>query len=186
MQANQANNDKELKQMLLSPLKIAVKILMEKILEANYDCILKVVYNAPGRPLYPNYYESTTQFLKAWDIAVHSSNAIKTGDIQGSFFYKPSEMKSIPPNASNNYMGQHHGIGEQWGDSREYLADIIYQGLAGPVYGDGYWREKRDAFNELIKVVGKQNFNRWMKEAMEEVGLTVKSHGGIQREDSKE
>lgn len=185
MLVNQARNNQELKKVLEVPLKIAVKILMEKILQQNYECILKVVYAAPGRPLYPNYYESTTEFLNAWDIAVHSSKAIKSSDIQGSFFYKPSEMQSIPPNEENNYMGQHHGIGGHWGDSREYLADIIYQGLSGPIYGDGYWRKKRDAFNELVKIVGIRNFSKWFKEAMQEVGLTVKSHGGIQREVEK-
>ena len=97
--------------MLKTPLKLAVKIVMQKILEQNYDSILRVVYNAPGRPLYPNYYESTTEFLNAWDIAVHSSKAIKGHDIEGSFFYKPSEMESIAPCEENHYMGQHHGIG---------------------------------------------------------------------------
>ena len=91
-------------------------------------------------------------------------------------------------------MGQHHGIGEVkngpnagkfYGDSREYLADIIYQGLAGDIYGDGFWTEKRDAFERLLKIVGKRNFNKWMIEAMNEVGLNVQSHGGIQRRDEK-
>ena len=198
MQINQARNDDELKKMLLIPLKEAVKILMKKILDQNYDSILRVVYNAPGRPLYPNCYESTTEFLDAWDVAVHSAKHIGH-DIQGDFFYKPSGMEtSSPPNEDNNFMGQHHGIGanitgsmdsphfgEFYGDSREYLADIIYQGLAGPIYGDGYWRRKRDAFNDLVKTVGKRNFNKWMVEAMEEVGLKVQSHGGIVRRDEK-
>ena len=193
MQINQARNNHELKQMLLTPLKEAVKIVMNKILEQNYDSILRVVYNANGRPLYPNYYESTTEFLNAWDIAVHSSKVVGH-DIRGDFFYKPSEMESIPPNENNNYMGQHHGVGKVetgpnagnfYGDSREYLADIIYEGAAGHIFGTGYWTRKRSAFNDLIKIVGKQNFNKWMMEAMREVGLNVKSHGGIIRKDEK-
>ena len=186
---NQAKNNHELRQMLTTPLKLAVRILMEKILEVNDDTIKRVVYNAPGRPLLPGSYQSTTEFLNAWDIAVHSSKAIKTSDIQGSFFYKPSEMNAVPPCAENNHMGQHHGIGQSgdsfYGDSRDYLADIIYQGLAGPAYGDGYWRKKRDAFNELVKIVGRRNFNKWFLEAMQDVGLNVKSHGGIVRKDTK-
>ena len=187
MQINQARNDEELKQMLLAPLKEAVKILMKKILETNKQAIIEKVYNPTTRSGAPtdSRYINTYEFEDAWDTAVHTSRHIGH-DIQGDFFYRPSYMEtSNPPSKENHYIGQHHGINDEWGDAREYLADIIYQGLSGPAYGNGPWRRKRDAFNELVKIVGKRNFNKWMIEAMEEVGLKVQSHGGIQRRDEK-
>ena len=179
MKVNQASNVEDLKQMLKAPLKVAVRILMEKILDANKEAINTVVYfDKTGTP---NYYENTYEFLDAWDIAVHDSKAIKTSDVQGSFFYAPKKMSSNPPYVDDDHvyhMGQHHGIGGEWGDSREYLAEILYNGIQGKkIFGDGPYARERNAYKQLIKMIGKNKFKQWMREAMEEAGLKVKTHG---------
>ena len=110
---NQASNDRELKEMLMVPLKAAVDIVLDNILEANIDVIDRVVYYVKVGT--PACYENTYEFLKAWDKAIHCTKAIGH-DIQGSFFYKPSNMEtSNPPyydESGQYHMGQHHGTGE--------------------------------------------------------------------------
>ena len=58
-------------------------------------------------------------------------------------------------------------------DVRPYLADIIYGGLSGNLFGDGYWCKARDAWSELLHQIGKRNLSNWFKEGCEQVGLEM-------------
>lgn len=169
--AHQARNNAELTTLLKDPLKIAVNYVVDKIEYENRIQINLILY---GRSA-PENYERTYEFERAWDTAVHSTSAVGH-TVEGQFFYSPSDMSSTPPNEENNYMGQHHGVDDSWGDSRAYLADIIYQGLAGPAYGDGYWRQKRDVFSALLKYIGKARMKQWFEEGMAQSGLDYKRH----------
>lgn len=190
MAINQALNDRELEKMLQDPLKIAVEYVVQKILDTNEDEIAKIVYAVYD----PTNYERTGEFQKAWDKIVTTKTGSSGATVEGSFFYAPggNRMSSQPPSPTNGNMGVHHGISTsgmgkfrtngqmtskkersegQWGDSREYLADIIYQGLSGDIYGEGAWTKKRNAFDALVKYIGKQRMKQWFEAGLNKAGL---------------
>lgn len=169
----QALNENQLRQMLKDPLRKVVDYILDMIYKENESQISQIVYAVYN----PDTYERTGEFREAWDTAVHSTSAISKF-VEGQFFYKPDSMSVVAPHPANNNMGIHHGIGKNGGDSREYLADIIYQGLSGYVYGNGVWTNKRDAFSALVKYVGKKRFKQWFESGMSEAGLDYKRHGG--------
>ena len=200
MAVNQALNDTELERLLREPLKEAVDYVVQKIIDTNEAEISKIVYAAYD----PINYERTGEFQRAWDTIVTTKTGDSGATVEGSFFYAPggNRMSSQPPSPANGNMGIHHGISTrgtgkfrsngqmasqkersegQWGDSREYLADIIYQGLAGDIYGNGAWTKKRDAFDALVKYIGKQRMKQWFETGMEKAGLSYVRHvAGIQ------
>lgn len=129
----------------------------------------------------PEMYERTNEFKEAWGI----ETKMLSNSLQGIFEYKPDKMKV----GSN---GQHSSIitGE---DVRPYLAEIIYQGLAGDFgYGDSdsgkhyakdnprfssqAWAKKRDVWNELIKRMGSRKMKEWIKSGFDFVGIPIHSH----------
>ena len=91
----------------------------------------------------PSWYERTGQFKNAWSI---SKPRVK-GDVLAS--------RSILMD----------------GRKIRYNADIIYQGLSGDAFGDGYWRSPRDAFSIVIKNLDDGKFDQWVEEGLRKVGL---------------
>lgn len=163
MAGSQALNDTELERLLREPLKEAVDYVVQKIWNENREIIEQIIYRSEA----PEYYQRTGEFKNAWE----TLTTVKTGDgntVEGNFFYAPNLMSATPADDAPNHMGQHYGVGDtsgstngnnnfrangqmrskaersggQYGDSREYLADIIYQGLAGDIYGKGAWTKK--------------------------------------------
>ena len=61
-------------------------------------------------------------------------------------------------------------------DARPYLAELIYNGATGSLFGDGAFRKKRDAWEELNKRIGRRKMKQWMKEGLEAAGLKVQMH----------
>lgn len=174
--AKSAKNDRELIQIFKPMLKEAVEYVLDKVLEANEDKILEKVYGAGE----PEVYDRSYEFLKAWDKAVHTASHLGH-DVEGSFYYNPSSMTvgSTSPDAYD--FAQHIGVGGEYmgRDAREYLADIIYQGMAGDLFGRGYWTKRRDAFSALVKYVGKERFDKWMMDGFRKAGVTPKRGVGI-------
>lgn len=168
-----ARNDDELRKLLRPFLRDAVDYVVQKLWNENREVIEQVVYRSHA----PSEYNRTHEFANAWETAVHTAAHIKA-DAEGGLFYKPSLMSvgSADPD-SDNY-AQHIGVAGKYAgiDSREYLADIIYQGLSGPAFGDGYWRKKRDAWKELNKRIGRRKMKQWFKEGFANAGLDVKMH----------
>ena len=92
---------------------------------------------------------------------------------------------------SNESKGQHSSIAyNTWGDPMTtYLAEIIYQGLAGdftgeykyasqnPRFAGEAWTKKRDAWKQLQDRLGRTLLKKWMKEGFNKAGLNVQSHG---------
>lgn len=167
--AQSARNDDELVRMFKPVMEKVVNYVLDKILEANkIEIIEKVVYGAGE----PSYYNRTKEFGKAWDKKTSTGGA---HDVNGEFFYSPEKMSigSVDPE-SHDY-GQHIGVAGsyQGQDSRQYLAEIIYEGIAGPAFGHGYWNKKRDAFSRLVNHVGKVKFNQWFQQGCKKNGLKV-------------
>lgn len=148
-------------------LQIVVDYIMTKIAERNQLEIEANVYRR-GKP---SIYERTGQFQKAWKA---DKAQISGMHVQAKFHYEPSEMDlnlttTIP---------QHGSTDPAWGDAREYLAELIYNGASGPKYGDGYWTQRRDAWDALIEDIDGEDIIKWTRQGFAQAGLTVTKKRG--------
>ena len=172
MVINQAKNNKELEQILKPALKVAVEYLLDKISEENQYAIMhEVYYGAVSAE--PGWYERTGEFAKAWETQVHTGSNLEN-TVEGRFYYSPYLMKY---NSAKRQHGSPPEYYEQ--DVRPYLAEIIYEGLSGSLFGEGCWTKKRDAWAGLEKRLGKMKLRTWMKEGLEKAGLKVRTHRGF-------
>lgn len=168
--AKQAANDAQLEDMFRPALKRTVEYVLDRILEANEQKIGTVVYSKNEPAVYDRSYE----FMEAWAADIKAQNSFSEG-VTGEFYYNPSKMHVGSTDYASSDYGQHIGVsGKYYGaDARGYLADIIYQGLAGSVFGHGYWTKKRDAFNALVRYVGTVNFDKWFMAGAAKAGLPI-------------
>lgn len=136
-------------------LRIIVETILEKITKENEELINEIVYGAG----IPEEYNRTGQFADlAW---AHDITKDTTYEIDGEFKYNSDGMYDTHPSVVS---------GE---DMREYLAEIIYNGVAGHIFGTGFWTEKRDAWTALIKVVGSDTMRSWIKEGANKAQLKI-------------
>ena len=172
MPLSQARNDKEVLAMLHSPIAKAINYVIDKIYDENIGAIHDIVYMAYS----PEEYERTGDFYRAWGAG--TTKVVNERTVEGEFKYKPDKMSigSTDPNSSS--YGQHIGLaGDFYGqDARPYLAELIYNGETGSLFGDGAFRKKRDAWEELNKRIGRRKMKQWMKEGLEAAGLKVQMH----------
>lgn len=139
-------------------LRIIVETILEKITKENEELINEIVYGAAPSGS-PKEYHRTGQFADlAW---AHDITKDTTYEIDGEFKYNPDGMYDSHPSVVS---------GE---DMREYLAEIIYNGVAGHIFGTGFWTEKRDAWTALIKVVGSNTMRSWIKEGANKAQLKI-------------
>lgn len=169
---NKANNEDELIRILFPSLKNIVDYIMQKLWNENREIVRKIVYDTYK----PKVYQRTNEFKESWDYEITSSK--KVSRIQAEFYYSPNKMTSV-------FNGQHSSIftGEV---IKEYLADIIYQGLVGdftgkykyarqnPLFSNENWANSRNAWNLLLKKVGKTNMDKWFAEGAKYAGVSVK------------
>ena len=168
-------NDRELKQALQKAIQGAVDYVVDRIWRENRELVRKIVYEAG----LPEDYHRSNEFKDAWD---YKSKTSSSADASASFFYKPEEMSVGSLDKNSNDYGQHIAIANgksvsAGDDAREYLADIIYQGIKdGSAWGPkNHWSHKRrNAFKALLESVGKQKFDQWFKEGARKYGLDVK------------
>ena len=172
----QARNDAQLKAMLLPKIKIAVDYLVQKIWKENQEIVKQVVYEAYS----PKEYERSGQFKQAWETDVKTAGSV----VEGQFKYDPRLLDVVPEK------GQHSSIAYNTeGDPMTtYLAEIIYQGLAGdftgeykyasqnPRFAGEAWTKKRDAWKQLQDRLDRTLLKKWMMEGFNKAGLSVQSH----------
>ena len=171
----------QLRQKIGNDLVKVVDYVLEKILEENERTIREAFLTNRGNP---SVYQRTNEFYQAWDYKTKANAMSRKQAVQGEFYYSPTAeyathghyMKtSEPPNASNDFMGQHHGIGGIWGDSREYLADILYKGISYNIYL-GKKVKGINAFDKLVKRIGKRKFANWVNEGMDKYHIKYIRH----------
>ena len=183
------SNNKELQGALKKDQQKVVDYVIQKIWNENRSVIRHTVYMAGTPAAYyttaanPTYYHRTYQFLESWDTISswrvgHTANG---ADARATFYYKPSEMHSGSLNRDSDDFGQHIGIAEPYkgASSAPYLAEIIYEGISGgSAWGDrSHWsHKKRNAYKELIRVIGRRNLKNWIQDGMRHVGLTFIAH----------
>ena len=154
-------NESQLQAAIAQALKPVINRVLEKIVEDNRDLIQEYIYDNDT----PEMYERTEEFKEAWE----TQSAEVTGDhVRGQFSYAPDKM-SVDPGAF-----QHGSYYYNPNDIREYLADIIYQGGAGPLFGEGFWRNKRNVWDRLIKHLGKRRLLSYVSEALQAEGIAFK------------
>ena len=165
-----ARSEQELRNMLRSPIQKAINYVLDKIYDENIAVVHDVVYMAYS----PEDYNRTGDLYRAWSTESKSTSSAA----QGEFKYDYSKMSigSTDPQSSN--FAQHIGVGGDFygQDARPYLAELIYQGATGSLFGDGAFRKQRDAWTELNKRIGRRKMKQWMKEGMEAAGLKVQMH----------
>ena len=165
-----ARSEQELRNLLRSPIQKAINYVLDKIYDENIAVVHDVVYMAYS----PEDYNRTGDLYRAWSTESKSTPSAA----QGEFKYDYSKMSigSTDPQSSN--FAQHIGVGGDFygQDARPYLAELIYQGATGSLFGDGAFRKQRDAWAELNKRIGRRKIKQWMKEGMEAAGLTVQMH----------
>lgn len=154
-------NQSELTDLLREELKPVVDKVVEKIYEENREMIQKIVYDVYD----PQEYDRTFEFRdKAWETTeAHNNGKLR---IQGDLHFVPENMTYEPELWTH---GSFYG-----GDVREALAEIIYEGKSGPIFGKGAWTRKRNAYNKLIKYLGKRRFSNYVKQALDECGINYK------------
>ena len=165
-----ARSEQELRNLLRSPIQKTINYVLDKIYDENISVVHDVVYMAYS----PEDYNRTGDLYRAWSTESKSTSSAA----QGEFKYDYSKMSigSTDPQSSN--FAQHIGVGGDFygQDARPYLAELIYQGATGSLFGDGAFRKQRDAWAELNKRIGRRKMKQWMKEGMEAAGLTVQMH----------
>lgn len=171
-----AQNDDELAAMFEKPFKIAAQNIAAAIYDLNVSTIESVVYDA----YIPQFYNRTGEFAEAWKAEAESEPYKATAKVE----FDPTKLTPGSNDINSSNYGQH--VSAQSGQIvRDGLADIIYQGLAGPTFGwphggySGRYHQARNAYKELVKILGKQKINNIVRDGLRAAGFSVKSHGGI-------
>lgn len=154
-------NETQLQVVIAQALVSVVNRVLERIVEDNRGLIQEYIYDNDT----PAVYERTEEFKEAWE----TQSAKVTGDhVKGEFSYAPDKM-SVDPGAF-----QHGSYYYNPNDVREYLATLIYEGGAGPMFGEGFWRNKRDVWDRLIKHLGKRRLLSYVSDALKAEGIAFK------------
>ena len=153
-------NDTQMRKAMAPVIKGLTEFLLDKIFSLNKEKIQEIVYNVYN----PTTYNRTGQFKEAWKTEITKTTR---NQVEGKFSYAPEKM------TYNQLEAQHGSYYQPPGDVREYLADIIYQGLSGPAFGNGPingpWAEARDAFSALLDSTDGQ-FDQWVREGLSKLG----------------
>ena len=161
MAVNQARNDQEVEQMLMPALEKAIDYVVQKIWNDNRELIRTIVYES----YQPEEYERTGEFKEAWDTDVKRLGNFVRG-----------EMKYDPRELTVNYNKWQHGSAYLQQPMTTYLAEVIYQGLSGDLFGEGPWTKKRDVWAALNREVGIRKIKQYFEEGMRRSGIKFKGH----------
>lgn len=161
MPLNQARNNQELERLLMPALEKAIDYVVQKIWNDNRELIRTIVYEA----YQPEQYERTGEFQEAWDT-----------DVKRSGNYVRGEMKYDPRELTVDYTKWQHGSQYLQEPMTTYLAEVIYQGLSGDIFGEGPWTKKRDVWTALNKKIGTRKIKQYFEEGMRLNGLNFRGH----------
>ena len=172
----QARNDDELLAMVMPGLKKAVDYVVNEIMRENEQYVKEIVYEAYE----PVIYERSGEFNKAWTTEKAKING---SNVKGEFRYAPEKL-------TTGGNGVHTSLNpNNQTDVRPYLAEIIYEGLAGAIYQKGHasetswfhgqaWTKKRNAWEKLKKKIGKERFRKYFEFGMAQAGIRFKRGRG--------
>lgn len=153
-------NLNELIAQFANPTTIAINYVTDKIIEELQMQMadMKIGLNSNS------FYTPTGEFYDAWKQGMVTN---LSGVFSSDVHYDPSSMSLDADNFT-------HGS-NYWGggdDAREILPWIIFGGNAGDLFGEGFWRDRRDAWGNAIKRVNR-SFNKWLAEGFKMAGVTL-------------
>ena len=128
----------------------ALKYTVEKIKEKNEQVVNQIVYAVYSPQMYPRTFE----LREAWKSEANASGA--SG--HATFEYDPSKISA------------HSNLTDE---AVPYLAEIVYQGLAGKIYGEGAWTQARDAWQALLDACGEDAIKEWFYQGCRQAGLPL-------------
>lgn len=139
-----------------------VNYVTEKAVETIKNEIEKMGIGEGG-----SFYEPTGEFEEAFTSELAS---FVMNEIQGSFFYDGSKITTVDEenfiHASAYY---HDGSGE----ATYGLAEIIFEGKSGDLFGKGYWTAPRNAWDSASDIIN-NNIDKWFKDAFKQQGIALK------------
>lgn len=153
-------NDAQMSSILNNIVRDVAKAVADKLYQVNREEIEDVVYNVYK----PTFYNRTGQFKEAWKTDVKST----TNTHEATLDYKPLET-GMQFNPEEWQHGSNYGSPN---DVREALAEILYEGISGGLFGDGAFSDPRNAYDALIKKCDK-SLDKWIKDELRKHGLTT-------------
>lgn len=152
----------ELDKALQPILKSVVEAVGKKAEAKVKEYIESEVYSYHGNYYYDGTGNRTGEFKESWT----TSDAKNIGDgYQVEVSSDPSKMRF---DADTFLHGSYAG------DVRGFLGEIINEGLAGSLFGSGFWDEKRPFFDKTIQdLVDNGLIDKWFKEEFLKHGITV-------------
>lgn len=146
-----ARNEAQLKAMLTAPMLKAMEYTIQKAYEIVITRNEKIVYGAYN----PKIYHRANELLSNWKKQLSGANGKVKGMIEGR-----------ETNARSDITGQ----------IVKDLYSIIYQGLAGEIYGTGPWTEERDAWQAIIDFITEDKVASWFATGLRKAGLKVRKN----------
>ncbi len=128
----------------------ALKYTVEKIKEKNEQVVNQIVYAVYS----PQMYSRTFELREAWKGEANASGA----NGHATFEYDPSKISA------------HSNLTDE---AVPYLAEIVYQGLAGKIYGEGVWTQARDAWQALLDACSEDTIKEWFYQGCRQAGLPI-------------
>lgn len=151
--------EQEIWRVLEPRIRIIVQEILDNIEKENKEQIDNIVYGAGV----PSDYERSFEFRdKAWLVVPPTSRM--SHEVEGQFMYAP---------LNTGYSEAQHASVVTGEDTREYLAEIIYEGLAGLIFGEGFWTQPRNAWDALLEIIGSKEMEKWIKSGAKKAGLKI-------------
>lgn len=177
----QLRNEAQVRRALMPMIREGVEYLMQQVYKENEQLVQELIY-AERRP---KVYERTGEFARSWSYEPTKGTGISGNTVEYKFKYDPDGM------VYTSYLGQHgtpdynlvtgQSLAEakaSWGDAREYLAEILYQGKTGDLFGDSApWRHNIDVWQRLMQHCKKRQMMLWLRDGLARQGLEVKMTG---------
>ena len=150
-------NDAELRKAMEQALSGSSLHTMEQTVSMLQKQIENVVYNA----YVPEVYTDTFEFLDAWETQSEGAGA--------EMHYEPDYLSISAPVHASVITGA--GVAS-------VLADWIFEGNSGGLFGNGGWNSSRDAWKSLDKEMTNTKFRSMYEAGMTAVGIPWKRSGG--------
>lgn len=177
----ECRNEAAVRRALMPMIREAVEYLMQQVYLENEQLVQELIYAERK----PQVYERTGEFAKSWSYEPTKGTGISGNTVEYKFHYDPDGM------VYSSMLGQHGTpdynlvtgaslaqAKQSWGDARDYLADILYNGKTGDLFGDSSsWRHDIDVWQHLMKNCNKRQMMTWLRDGMARQGLEVKMTG---------
>lgn len=174
-------NEAQVRRALMPMIREAVEYMMQQVYKENEMLVQELIYSN----YHPSVYERTGEFAKSWSYEPTKGTGISGNTVEYKFHYDPDGMvysSMLGQHGTPDYnlvTGQSLASAKQsWGDAREYLADILYNGKTGNLFGDSSsWRHDINVWQHLIHNCPKRQIMTWLKTGFTRQGLEVKMTG---------